>query len=252
MRVVRVVWASLIAVALVFSILMAVWGDLREALMLKLLDDRYVKSFTLVAPQDAKLWMGSQYLGVAVPHPLAEGEPEDTKLAIEGLGVLHPRVYFYEPQLLEQSVAYEPTDATPALLGKLAPDVTVLWFEQAVIGTEGFVAALLKHDDGRLDFVNLARIDWPGERRVCLLRIESEKGHVFRLESLELWSDQLCAEEGGFWATRAEYDDYPPHLRGQCKTVWHWFLHVQDEAAWLKEHVPGETDIKWFKLPEND
>jgi hypothetical protein len=64
-----------------------------------------------------------------------------------------------------------------------------------------------------------------------------------------LWSDQLCAEEGGFWPTRAEYDSYPPHLRGQCKTIWRWFIEMQNEAEWLKTHAPGETDIKWFNLP---
>jgi hypothetical protein len=252
MRGLRVLWAGLIIFGLVFSILMAAWGDLREALMLKLLDDRHVKSFTLQAPQDAKLWMGTQYLGVAEPHPLAEGEPDDTQLSVEGMIVLRPRVYFYEPQLMEQSAAYEPGESTADLLAKLVPDTKLLWIERDVMGEEGFVQALLRHDDGRLDFVNLARVDWPGERRVFVLRVETGEGHVFRLERMELWSDQLCTDESGFWPQRTQYNDLPPNLDGQCKTVWRWFLHTEADAAWLKEHAPGETDVKWFKLPETE
>jgi hypothetical protein len=247
MRVVRVVWACLIGVALVFSILMAVWGDLREGLMLQVLDDRHVKSFTVVAPEGAKLWMGSQYLGVAEPHPLAEGEPEDTQLVVEGLGVLHPRVYFYEPQLIEQSAPGDSHVVVDEVLPRLAPGAKVVWQEKKVTG---FSQALLRHDDGRLDFVVLVRINTGTEWRAVLMRVEQGESHIFTLEREEITSDQLTTDDSGFWPHREQFNGFPPDFKGQCKTVWRWFLKVHDEAAWLIKHAPGETDIRWFKLPE--
>jgi len=254
LRLLRIGWASLLGVALLFSILMAAWGDLREGLMLQLIDDRYVKSFTVQAPQGAKVWLGTEYLGESVPHPLADGESEDFELEVEGMSVLLPRVYFYEPQLAEQSVVYTPADSTQVLLKQLLPEAKLLWVESETMGETGFHGALLRHDDGRLDYVNLGRADWPTrdgtERRAFVLRVATGESHVFRLERLELWSDQLRQDEGGFWPRRDEFSGYPEPLAGQSKTVWRWYLATEPDDAVLRAHAPAETDVKWFKLPE--
>jgi len=244
-RALRVFWAALLALGLVFSILMAAWGDLREALMLKVLDDRHTKSFTVVAPDGAKLWLGNAYLGEAAPHSLAEGEPEDSQLEVEGMSVLLPRVYFSAGQLDEQSV---PDGFNPyKLLEQLAPETDLVWMVRM---TDGFGEALLKHDDGRLDFVVIAHLQSLNGNRYFLLRLEHELGHVFSLDRTEIWSDQLCADEGGFWPQRKQCEGLPPDLRGQMKTMWRFYLKLEDEEEFLKKHAPGETDIKWFKLAE--
>lgn len=257
LNILRWSWGIFLVSLLLFSIVMASWGDLREGLMLKVLDDRYVKSFTFQAPEGAKLWVGSQYLGVAEPHPLAANEPADSDTKVEGLSVLLPRVYLYEPQLMENSVECEPTTPSAELLKQLAPDAKLLWAERDSLAEAGFFPALLQHDDGRLDLVNLCRVDWPKHeggftRRAFLLRMIVEDSHTCRLQRTELWSDQLYADDGGFWAKREQWDDYPPRLSGQSKTVWRWFVTPDGkDADWLKSHVAGEfEDIRWFKLSE--
>ncbi|MCA8935065.1 MAG: hypothetical protein KDB68_02560 [Planctomycetes bacterium] len=258
LRLLRVVWAVLLVSLLVFSILMAAWGGLREALMLKFLDARYVKSFTLQVPEGTKVWLGDEYLGESAQHPLAEGEPEDDPMKVEGMSVLLPRVYFYEQQLLENSVDCAPGDATRDLLKRLSPEGEVLWVQDEKMHESAeFMPALLKAKDGRLDFVNLCRVDWPSrdggfERKAFLLRmLIGEDQHVFGLDRTELWSDQLYAEDGEFWTKRDQWDDYPPKLTGQTKTVWRLFMRVEDDgAAWMKSRYPYEyADASWFRLP---
>ena len=257
-RALRVFWAGWIIVGLVFCLLMAAWGDLRQGLMLRLLDDRYNKSFTIQAPEGTKIWLGTQYLGECQPHPLSDGEPEDSELKIEGMNVLLPRVYFYEPQLLEQSISYEPANATADLLAKLVPDAKPLWVERETFGDAGFVPALLKHDDGRLDLLTLARVDWPTsnggfERRAFVLRVVADENHLFHLKEAEIWSDQISADEGGFWPQRQEFDGYPVPLKGQSKTAWRWFIHTEHPQAFMETHDHfGVTDIKWFRLAETN
>ena len=198
LRVIRVVWAVLLVSILLFSIVMAVWGDMRQALMLKFLDARYVKSFTLQVPEGTQVWLGGVYLGKSERHPLGE----------------------------------DPT----------------------------FVPALLKDEDGKFDFVNLGRVDWPEhdgstKRFAFLLRmVLDDKRHVFGLEHTELWTDQLYAEEGHFWAKREQWDDYPPRLSGQTKTVWRFFVNIEeDDAAWLQPRCPGDYDrASWYRPPAKE
>jgi hypothetical protein len=96
-------------------------------------------------------------------------------------------------------------------------------------------------------------VEWPThdggyERRAFVLRAISEESRYVSLVSLELWSDQLATDEGGFWATRNEFDGYPQPLSGQSKSVWRWFAEVNDRKPSVMDlHEP---DVKWFKLPE--
>lgn len=258
LRLLRAVWAILLVSILLFSILMAAWSGLREALMLKFLDARYVKSFTLQVPEGTQVWLGDEYLGIASKHPLSEGEPEDSDMQVEGMSVLLPRVYFYEEQLKENSVDCVPGDETAGLLKRLSPEAEVLWVRDAQLSDQpDFIPALLKAEDGRLDFVNLCRVDWPTsggdtERRAFLLRmVLEEEQHVFGLERTELWSDQLYAEEGDFWARRDQWDGYPPKLSGQSKTVWRLFIQIaEDDIAWLETRYPIDPKgVSWFRLP---
>ena len=255
LNVLRWTWAALLISLFVFAILMAAWGDLREALMLKVLDDRYNKSFTIQAPHEAKVWLGKEYLGVSEPHPLAVNEPEDSPTEVEGMSVLLPRVYFYEVPMLEHAVAFEIGDDTTGLLNHLLPHEEVLWVDAPGMPESGWVPALLKTQDGRFDFVNIGRADWPthdggAERYAFVVRVLFEDSPVFVLERTENWSDQLYADKGGFWSRRDQWDGFPPELSGQTKTVWRWFLSTKD-VAWLSKRSGVDlTEAEWFKLPE--
>ncbi|MCA8910271.1 MAG: hypothetical protein KDB82_01090 [Planctomycetes bacterium] len=261
LRVIRVVWAVLLVSILLFSIVMAVWGDMRQALMLKFLDARYVKSFTLQVPEGTQVWLGGVYLGKSERHPLGEDEPDDYPDEVEGMKVVLPRVYFYEQQLMENSVECAPGDSSAELIKRLAPKEELLWVQTEALGEDPtFVPALLKDEDGKFDFVNLGRVDWPEhdgstKRFAFLLRmVLDDKRHVFGLEHTELWTDQLYAEEGHFWAKREQWDDYPPRLSGQTKTVWRFFVNIEeDDAAWLQPRCPGDYDrASWYRPPAKE
>ena len=259
MNVLRWSFGSLLASLLLFSILMATWGDLREALMLKVLDDRYVKSFTIQIPEAAKVWVGDKYLGDAKIHPLGVDEPADYPQKVEGMPVVLPRVYVYEEPLLEVSIDCNASANVRELLEQLAPGETVLWAEREMLTEAGFTPVLLKLEDGRYDFLNLVRVDWPRHdggttRRVFVMRVWHEGRRVFTLARTEYWTDQLYAKDGGFWASREQWDDFPPLLSGQTKTVWRWYVTPgTDDAAWLNEHVPGDySNVDWLRLDEKE
>lgn len=253
LRILRWTWASLLIFGFAFSVLMAAWGDLREAVMLKLISDRYSKSMTIFAPHGATVWVGREFLGTCEPHALAAGEPEDSTEMVEGASVLLPRVYLREDQLMPNSIDYAPGDDTARLLLHFMPNAEILWVETDKAPDSGFVPALLRTGSGRPDFVNLGLIEWPARdggftRRAFILRIWHEDLPLFTLRKTRLWSDQIYESQAGFWATRDEYDGFPDQLSGQSKTVWQW--HFEPETHdWLTARAPG-AHRDWFKLPE--
>ncbi|MCB9895844.1 MAG: hypothetical protein H6839_15460 [Planctomycetes bacterium] len=255
LNVLRWTWGILLFSLLLFSILMAAWGDLREGLMLKILDDRYVKSFTIQVPEGAKVWVGTKYLGESKAHPLGIEDPDGEPIKVEGMDVTLPRVYLFDAQLKESSIACEPSAKVEDLLKQLVPEETLVWAERDTVDAPGFTPALLKFEDGRFDFVNLARVDWPehggGSTRLAfVMRVTLNDVHVFMPEHTEIWTDQVYADEGEFWAKREQWDDFPPRLTGQTKTVWRWFMKVSDNK-WLTERVPGDyTKVEWLQLSE--
>lgn len=257
LNVLRWTWGGLLVSLFAFSIVMAAWGDLREALMLKIIDDRYNKSFTIQAPHEARVWIGREYLGVSEPHPLAVNEPEDSPTLVEGMSVLLPRVYVYEVPLLENAVRYAPGEKTTDILQRLLPHSRPVWVDASIMPESGWVPALLKTEDGRFDFVNIGRADWPTRdggtaRHAFVVRVVHGESPVFELERTENWSDQIFADEGGFWAKREQWEGFPPRLTGQNKTVWRWFITARD-TAWLAERSGVDlADAQWFRLAETD
>ena len=258
LRFLRAFWAVLLISLLAFSILMAVWGDLREGLMLRVLDHRYNKSFTLAMPYESHVWIGEQYLGESQPHPLAANEPEDTDVEVEGMSVLEPRVYVYEEPLLKHAVACEEKQEVAALLDKLAPEGELVWSASENLDEPGFVPVLLRDSQGRLDFANLGRVDWfDHEREVIraafLVRMEHEEARIFTPARTRIWSDRLYAPEGEFWAVREQYDGFPPSYTGQVKTVWQWhFIEPENQGAWLKDTCGIEDEPNWVALPPKE
>jgi len=249
MRALRVFWAGLLIVGFSFSILMAAWGDLREALMAKVIADRHNKSFLLRAPVGALVWVGDELLGEARMHELAAGEPPDSDLAVEGMSVFEPRVYLRDGQMLKAAVRRNPGDDTAALVARLAPGATLLW-----AGPDAeFTPVLMLTPEG-LDYACLCRFEFPhwdaGNERFVpsafLLRLELEGSRVFTVSQERIWSDQIRVP-GKFWATREQFDGLPPHLEGQVKTVWEWHLQVEtDHQSWVQRHVPAEHQgTKW-------
>jgi hypothetical protein len=233
-------WAALLIAALLFSVLMAAWGDLREALMLRVLDARYAKSFLLQFPQDTRVWAGDRAIGYSRPHELSDGEPD---ALVEGMPVTAPRVYIGEKLLAEQ--ARTPGKSLADTLGTLAPGATVVWH-----GDQQPFAPVLLERDGRLDYALLVTLAIPNaEPRAFLLRAEQESHRVFTLQREEIWSDQLTSPEGWFWAQRTQYDGFPPTFDGQTKTVWRWYFAFEDdERSWLRTHAPQFAAAPWIAL----
>ena len=242
LRVLRVTWAALLISVLAFSILMAAWGDLREGLMLKLLDDRHAKSFLLQFPEGTKVWVGTQSLEQSRKHPLAQGEPDDSELATEGLRVVLPRAYMAEEHLREQGVEYTPGATTREVLALLAPESELVYaldehprtsFTPVVLGRNGTIDYALL---GTLTFTQ----DGEAKSLAFLLRAQGD-ARVFLLSKEEVESDRLWAEPGHFWARRDKYDGLPPSMDGQVKTTWRWyFTPVEDEKAWRDATLPPE------------
>lgn len=257
-RLLRAFWAVLLISLLAFSIVMAAWGELREGLMLSLLDHRYHKSFTLAMPYESHVWVGELHLGESQPHSLAVNEPEDSDLSVEGMSVLVPRVYIYEEQLLKHAASCDEEQSVGAMIEKLAPGMEIVWAGAETLNEPGFVPVLMRDRQGRLDFVNLARVDWFDHERGrvragFLVRMEHGDARVFLPEKTVIWSDRLYAPEGEFWARREQYDGFPPAYTGQVKTVWQWHFTVpEDEDAWLNKHCGLEGEPNWTPLPPKD
>ncbi len=257
LRILRVTWAALLITALAFSILMAAWGDLRESLMLKVLDDRHAKSFLLQFPEGTRVWIGDLSLDEARKHPLAQGEPDDSTEAVEGMRVVLPRVYLTEHQLREQSVEWPTGERVGSVLERLAPGAELLAVLDRPPGGSGFTQVVLARD-GKLDApilgaIVLPAVDGSTMRLGFLLRAGSEGRRVLRFEREELWSDQLWAPKGQFWAQRRQYDGLPPELAGQVKTVWRWYFAAEeDEPAWRATLPEKWADAPWVELPAPD
>jgi hypothetical protein len=253
LRALRMFWAGLLVTALAFSILMAVWGDLREALMSKVVAHRHNMSFLLQAPGGTDVWVGDEWLGTSRQHELAPGEPPDTDLKVEGMSVLVPRVYLRDGQLIKAAIVREPDEDNASLLARLAPDSEVLWTGE---DTDGFIPALLLTGE-TLDFVCLCRFEFPrGEQgyvpSAFLLRIEYNDSHVFSVTQERVWSDRIWVP-GRFWTQRDEYDGLPPKLDGQVKTVWEWHLHiVEDVQSWLDANIPPEHHQRAWRTLSKD
>jgi hypothetical protein len=256
-RILRVTWAALLIAALAFSILMAAWGDLRESLLLRVLDDRHAKSFLLQFPEGTRVWIGDLSLDQARKHPLAQGEPDDSADAVEGLRVVLPRVYLTEHQLREQSVDWPSGERVASVLERVAPGAELVAMLDRPPGGNGFTQIVLGRD-GKLDALILGAIVLPSadgktERLGFLLRAGSEEQRVFRFEREELWSDRLWAPQGQFWAQREQYDGMPPAFTGQVKTVWRWYFAAEeDETAWRATLPEKWADAPWADLPASD
>ncbi len=254
LRVLRVSWAVLLAVLLVFSILMAAWGDLRESLMLRLLDDRHAKSFLLQFPEGTRVWAGGEALGTSRLHPLAQGEAEDSALAIEGMRVVLPRAYLMEKQMLAEGIQWTQGDHAMQLATRLAPDAEIIWIEQSP-ALKPFTPVVLGQG-ARIDYALLCALSLPAHdanpaRVAFLLRAEHEGARVFYLQGQEEWSDRLWAPEGTFWAQREQVDGPPRDLSGQVKSVFRWYFRFEaDEKAWREAILPRAwADALWTELP---
>jgi hypothetical protein len=251
MRYLRAFWATVLILALLFSALMASWGSLREAVMLRVIADRHAKSFLLQFPAETRVWIGEELLGAAEMHRLAEDEPEGSDAATEGLPIRLPRVYLREDQILKHGVRPQPGESLSSLVQRLAPGAEILWHGEP--DSAGFRPLLLGRD-GRLDYALLCMLSVPNERQplsaAFLLRAELEGTRVFRLSRHELWSDRLWAPPGEFWALRDEHDGFPPRITGQVKTVWRWFFELEnDQENWQANHTPEPwSEAAWRDL----
>lgn len=247
----RAAFAGLLVLAFAFCIVMAAWGEFRDALMLRVQDHRLTLSFAVQLPEGAKLRLGRKQLGDSAISAVAGGANGPAE--IEGMDASLPRSYFLERDLLEQGVPCEGEPAVAWLAEKLAPGETLLWSATESNGLKPgeFAAALLKTKDGVLDGVLLGVLEVPyrgGAKRFGLcLRAVHEELHLCRVARIEMSFDQLYAPPGEFWAVREKGGGAPPAgVMGQTKLVWHVYAEMMDASQQqrvLAPFVQGEP--KW-------
>lgn len=247
MRVVRVAFACLLVLSLLFCITMAAWGELRDAMFVRFLDTRYAKSLVIRAPAGAKVWLGEKYLGEAQYPIIVDSEPE---AVIDGLTVKEARVYAEEKTLLQQAVVAQPGDAIGPLLARLAKGRTVVSAgRERLAGGNEFVPLVMRegeHDDAALlCALVVPQRDGPSITLAFLLRLELEGVRLIEGCDLKSRTTQLAPNPDNFWATRTEYEGLPEKVHGQLRTSWLFWpkLAAKDaQAAVIK-------DPKWVGLP---
>lgn len=254
LRVLRVAFGSFLVLALAFSLLMAAWGDLRDAIFVQLLDARYAKSFVIRAPQGAKVWLGYRYLGAAERPPVSDGEPD---LVIDGVPVTEARVYADEAVFMKEAVICERGSKLPALLAKLAPGRELVHAGAETVSGPGVFIRLLLRENGELDAACLCTLEIPqagGDPRLFafLLRVQAEDLRCIDAGTFSIASMQLYARDGEFWTTREDVEGFPTEgPRGQSRTSWRMLPTLMDkdaQAAYLRGD--GFADPKWIELSE--
>lgn len=255
LRVVRAGFAGLLVFSLVFCIVMAAWGDLRDAMFVRILDHRFAKSFVIAAPEGAKVWLGDQYLGVSEKPPMHETEPE---LSIDGLSVSIPRVYAEEVHFMKNARLFAAGESVDGLLRHLAPGRTVVFAQSERLTGPGQVVQVLLREGAQTDAACLCSLEipqrgGPAQLFAFLLRVQLDDRHWISTCTFTIGSMRLWAPPGEFWTQRQEVqgfpDDYP---RGQCRTAWRMFpvLATKDEQARLLG-AQAITDPIWVALAEN-
>ncbi|MBE7490607.1 MAG: hypothetical protein HS108_02420 [Planctomycetes bacterium] len=247
LRVLRAGFAALLVLSLAFCITMAAWGELRDALFVRLLDTRYAKSFVFRAPQGARVWLGDKLLGTAQLPVIADSEPE---AVIDGLTVREARVYADEKTLLKHSVVTQAGAAVEPLAASLARGRTVarVGRERLAEGDQ-FVPVLLRQD-GRDDAALLCTLEIPqregGKLMLAfLLRLEHEGVRMLEGCELSARTIQLSANEHDFWTTRAEYSGLPRQVQGQLRTSWLFWPRLASPET--QTAALGQPD--WLELP---
>lgn len=254
LRWLRVAFAGFLVLALAFSVLMAAWGDLRDALFVRILDTRYSKSFVFRAPEGAKVWLGDKYLGVAARPVIAEGEPD---AVIDGLAVAEARVYAEEALFLKQALVIEPGSGSDLALAKLAPGRRVLTGGGIPLQRDGQSHLVVLAEDNQLDAALLCTVSIPRREGgstlfALLLRTEYEGRRLMEPCTISARTMQLQADNGSFWTTRSEYEGLPPRVTGQLRTSWlFWTTPADAEAQISLLHGLRRAEARWVELPES-
>lgn len=247
MRTLRIGFACMLVLALAFSLTMAIWGELRDAMFVRLFDTRYAKSFVIRAPEGARVWLGDKFLGTAALPVIVDSEPD---AVIDGLTVQEARVYADEKEFLKQSQVIEPGAAVPNLLAKLAPGRSLVRAgSETLRGPGEFVPVLLREGEA-LDAALLCTLEIPGRDGKAtlfafLLRLEHEDSRWLQGCTLTTHTTQLSANSDDFWSTREQYDGLPRRVTGQLRT--RWLLWPQPV---VKDAQPADVrDARWLELP---
>lgn len=253
LRIVRAGFACLLVLSLAFAILMAAWGDLRDAIFVRVLDDRYAKSFVFVAPEGAHVWLGEQYLGVSALPVIVDSQPD---AVIDGVSVQFARVYANESEFHQQAIAVEPGAAIGKILGRIAPARELVHAAQAAVPGPGAFIPLLLRDATGIDAACLCSLEIPQRGSeatlfVFLLRVQAGESRCIQGGKFSIGSTQLYAPPGEFWTRREETEGFPTEgVRGQARTSWRLLPEMLDEAGqreYLQQH--GIAEAKWIDLP---
>lgn len=253
LRVVRACFAGLLVFSLAFSIVMAAWGDLRDAIFVGVLDTRYAKSFVIRAPQGATVWLGDLNLGVADYPVIADSEPE---AVIDGLSVREARVYAEDADFRKNSLVIEPGAGVELVLGKLAPGRKLIHAAKDHLASSGEFVPVLLAEDGKHDAALLCTLEIPrreGGRTLFafLLRMDHEQTRWLSGATVKSHTTQLRADEGGFWTRRDEFDGLPQQVVGQLRTSWLFWpeLATADAQTGLLS-AKGVSKPEWVNLPK--
>ncbi|MBK9975253.1 MAG: hypothetical protein IPP14_10830 [Planctomycetes bacterium] len=255
LRVVRTGFAGLLVFSLVFCIVMAAWGDLRDAMFVRVLDHRFAKSFVIAAPEGAKVWLGDQYLGVSEKPPMHETEPD---LVIDGLSVSIARVYAEEVHFMKNARLFAAGESVTGLLQHLAPGRRLVFAQSERLTGPGQVVPVLLREGELVDAACLCTLEIPQRQGnpqlfAYLLRVQQEQRHWISACTFTIGSMRLWAPPGEFWTQRQEVEGFPAdYPRGQCRTAWRMFptLATTAEQTSLLQ-AQAVSDPKWVTLAEN-
>jgi hypothetical protein len=253
LRVLRTGFACFLVLALAFAILMAAWGDLRDAIFVRVLDDRYAKSFVFVAPEGAHVWLGEQYLGVSALPVIVDAQPD---AVIDGVSVQLARVYANEAEFHKQAIAIEPGTGIDKVLARLAPARELVHAGAGELSAPGAFIPLLLRDAAGIDAACLCSLEIPQREGnatlfALILRIQAGDNRCISGGEFSIGSTQLYARPGEFWTQREETEGFPTQgVRGQARTAWRLLPEMLDEdrqREYLRQH--GLADAKWIDLP---
>ncbi|MEE9310990.1 MAG: hypothetical protein V3V10_01135 [Planctomycetota bacterium] len=245
-KVIRNGFAAFLILLFAFAVTMALWGDMRESLMVRFNDDKTRQSIIIDIEVKTHIWIGEVYIKKSEIPRLGKDNAE-TELIIEHLHATKPRAYLEGVQFPDAGMEV-PEGFNMAPWKALFPDATVL--HQGKNGPDLRWAALETKFE-QLDWVGLIRLPAAGHdpERIYILRFEKVGRRAIKSLSLETYSTQLRIKDDSFWTERIEKEGLPNTSDGQVRISW--LLHVEmfesDIAA--RKVLPKEAlELGWVGL----
>lgn len=244
-------FAMVLLLVAAFAVTMVLWGDLRETIMVRFVDDKVRQTIVFSIDDKTNIWVGEFYLRRSEAPKIGDGKT-DNGIEVEHLSVLKPRTYLEGPLFSKVGIEIPEgfdmapwkvtfPDATVLLQGKNGPDLR--W-------------AAIKNIEGELDWVGLVRLPDAGSEpeRLYLFRIEKLGQRGIKGLSLEVHTEQMRIKDNSFWAERIEQKGLPEKTDGQIRLSWILQIETYESDAAARKALPENSrELNWTALlPKKD